>query len=595
VTIRSSPSARTVADELLDYLGLEGVTRIFGIPGAGVAHLIHRLRVRPEFTYVVCRQESGAAYMADGYYRATGTPGVVLVTSGPGATNALTGTMNANFDGSAVMTLTGEVPQLYLGRGYLQEGVDCGLNVHDVYASGVRYSADIISASGAPTIIEQALRTMLAQPRRAVRIGINDDVAGSPAETTLLSPRPPSATTAYRGVQEGAPETGLTHALEVLATAKRPLIFLGNGCREAVRDPATARALRCLAEYWQIPVMTTSDGKGVFPETHCLSLRSYGFAGCQWPRYWMQNQDGSSAHDALMVLGSSLGELATNKWNPMLAPNGPFIQVDIDQAMVGRGFPVTDPVVAEAGAFLRDLWKRAPAWPRDEKLVDARAKEVASIKSQYSPFVSQKDYDSEDEPLQPAALCRVLNEVLPGDALVFIDCGNCVGWGLHCLIIGPGQELHSSLAMGPMGFAVCGIIGARMGRPKRTAVALVGDGAFLMHCGEISTAAAHRVGAIWVVLIDDDLHMVTQGQEKFFPQDGGYEGAYSLGSPDLRKVAEGLGADAFEVKRPADLRQIWPQVTKGAAAGRPQAILARIDRKAAPPYWYPPYWQDKVE
>jgi acetolactate synthase-1/2/3 large subunit len=148
----SSPSdGRTVSDQILDYLVLEGATQIFGIPGAGIAHLLQRLRARPEFSYVVCRQESGAAYMADGYFRATGKPGVVLVTSGPGATNALTGTMNANFGGSAVLALTGEVPQNFLGRGYLQEGTDCGLNIRDIYAAGTRYSADIGAAAGAPT------------------------------------------------------------------------------------------------------------------------------------------------------------------------------------------------------------------------------------------------------------------------------------------------------------------------------------------------------------------------------------------------------------------------------------------------------------
>src|ERR1700739_2535675 len=109
----------TVGDQILDYLRLEGVDRIFGLPGAGIADFLGKGKGRPEFTYVVCRHESGAAYIADGYYRATGKPGVVLVTSGPGATNALTGTMNAQFDGSAVLTLTGEVPEQFLGRGYL--------------------------------------------------------------------------------------------------------------------------------------------------------------------------------------------------------------------------------------------------------------------------------------------------------------------------------------------------------------------------------------------------------------------------------------------------------------------------------------------
>ena len=586
----------TVADQILDYLVLEGATRIFGIPGAGIAHLLERVKARPEFTYVVCRQESGAAYMADGYYRATGKPGVVLVTSGPGATNALTGTMNANFGGSAVLTLTGEVPQNFLGRGYLQEGTDCGLNVRDIFAAGTRYSADIVAADGAPILIEQALRDMLSVPRRAVRLGISDNVAQAPAAKSY-SRRPPAQAATYRSLPRDAPVEGVRRALDVLSSAKRPLLFLGAGCREALRDKATAHALRGLVEWWQIPVITSSDGKGVFPETHALSLRAYGFAGCEWPQYWMIDKDGAephAAHDALLVVGSSLGELATYRWNPMLVPKGPFIQVDIDQSMIGRGFPVTDGYVAEAGAFFREFWAQAPAWPRDEKAVAARAAEIAGIKSKYSAFIRPDDYNSEEAPLQPAALCRVLNAVLPDDAFIFIDCGNCVGWALHCLIVGRQQEMHSALAMGPMGFGVCAVVGARLGQPDRLAVALVGDGAFLMQAAEVSTAAAHGVGAIWVVLVDHDLRMVSQGMEMLFPKEN-YDHDYRLGNPDLAKVAEGLGAEVVAVDSPAVLKDAWPKVVSGAKSGRPQVILANVNRTAAPPYWSAPYWQSTID
>ncbi|EPE94148.1 acetolactate synthase, large subunit (plasmid) [Rhizobium grahamii CCGE 502] len=601
MTMAASTSSQggTVADQLLDYLVLERATLMFGVPGAGIAHLLERIRQRPEFTYVVCRHESAAAYMADGYFRATGKPGVVLVTSGPGATNALTGTTNANFGGSAVMTLTGEVQQNFLGRGYLQEGTDCGLNIRDIYAAGTRYSADIAASAGAPIVIEQALRDMLSIPRRAVRLGISDSVASAKIDDEdpfqIVAPRPPALASTYRSLPVSAPADGVRRVLGVMSTAKRPLILVGNGCREAVRDPGTADALRCLAEWWQVPVMTTSDGKGVFPESHDLSFRSYGFAGCEWPQYWMIGKDGSVAHDALLVIGSSLGELATYRWNPMLVPNGPFIQVDIDQSMIGRGFPVTDGVVAEAGAFILALWDQAPTWPATPALVAARKAEISGIKASNSPFSSPESYNAEEAPLQPAALCRTLNELLPDDAFIFIDCGNCVGWGLHSLIVDRKQEFHSALAMGPMGFGVCGVIGARLGRPDRLSIALVGDGAFLMQLGELSTAAAHKVGAIWVVLKDDDLNMVAQGMEMMFPSDGGFSEAYSLGSADLVKVAEGLGADAVDVVRPGDLRDAWQTIIDAANSGRPQVIVAHIDPKAAPPYWSAPYWQKMVD
>jgi acetolactate synthase-1/2/3 large subunit len=568
---------------------------MFGVPGAGIMHLLQRIHDRDEFKYIITRHESGAAYMADGYYRATGKPGVVLVTSGPGATNALTGTMNAQFDGSAVLTLTGEVPEQFLGRGYLQEGTDCGLNVRDIYAAATRYSADIVDASSVPILVEQALRSMLSMPRRAVHLGIADNVAAAEAQTALyVSARPPMSPKAYRCLPEGAPKHGVQRALEVLSSAKRPLILLGNGCWEALRDRDTARALRCLVEWWNIPVITTSDGKGVFPETHPLSLRAYGFAGCLWPQYWMIDPTTKgAAHDALLVIGSSLGELATYKWNPMLVPRGPFLQVDLDQSVIGRGFPVTDGIVAEAGAFIRALWDQAPAWPRDAAAVAARGAEIAAIKAQHPPIVSPSDYAQTSGPLHPAALCRLLNEKLPDGAMVFIDSGNCVGWSMHYMVVREGQELHSALAMGPMGFAVCAVIGARYGRSDRLCVALVGDGALLMQLGEISTAAANQIGAIWVVLSDNELNMVTQGMNTFFPEPTPF--SYPLGAPDLCKVAEGLGADAYEVREVADFAPAWESALRGAAAWRPQVIVVRLDPKPAPPYWSAPFWQKAVD
>ena len=592
----TSAPAATVADQVLDYLKLEGATTVFGVPGAGVMHLLQRLHDRDEFNYVVCRHETGAAYMADGFYRATGKPGIVLVTSGPGATNALTGTTNAFFGGSAILVLTGEVSEQFLGRGYLQEGVDCGLNVRDIYAAATRYSADIEDASGAPIVIEQALRDMLSLPRRAVHISVPDNVAATAIPTgAYLSARPPASPKAYRSLPGGASPSDVGRALSVLSSASRPLILLGNGCREALRDPETSRALHCLVEWWQIPVMTTSDGKGVFPETHALSLRSYGFAGCQWPQYWIVDQTTKAvAHDALLVIGSSLGELATYKWNPILVPKGPFLQVDIDQSVIGRGMPVTDGIVAECGAFLRAMWDQAPAWKRDSDKVAARGAAIAAIKEQNAPIVSISDYENSAAPLHPAALCRLLNENLPDDALVFIDSGNCVGWSMHYLVVRPGQEAQSALAMGPMGFGVCAVVGARLGRPDRLCVALVGDGALLMHLGEITTAAAQKAGAIWIVLCDDDLGMVSQGMDTFFP-DAADPYHYRLGAPDLRKAVEGLGADAYELVEPTDFPSIWQATLKGAAAGRPQVIVARIDRNAAPPYWTALFMHQFVE
>jgi acetolactate synthase-1/2/3 large subunit len=376
--------------------------------------------------------------------------------------------------------------------------------------------------------------------------------------------------------------------MQQLLACKRPLIFLGSGCREALREPSTLDALVIFSERYAVPVMTTPDGKGVFPESHPLSLRVYGFANNTWAPLWMQQEP--APYDGLLVLGTSLRGLSANNWNPILVPkdNGPFIQVDLQQHVIGRGFPVTMGIVGDVGAFILELEALLPQFPPAPADVQARRAEVAAIK-QHSPYYSPPEYQSNAAPIEPAAIVRVLQTTLPEDSLIFLDCANCVGWGIHYFTVNPPQEIHSSLAMGPLGFAVCAVIGAKMGRPDKTCLALVGDGAFMMHGSEVSTAQAYNVGAIWVVLQDDDLHMVSQGMQYLYPEpDNVWDQLYRLGSPDLVKFAQGLGADAYLIADPVELERLMPKVLEAANVhNKPQVIVARINQSSLDPYFPP--------
>lgn len=591
-----------VGQVLLEYLGREGVTTIFGIPGGGLAALLVELKnQRQAFNYVVCRQETGAAYIANGYARATGGLGVVAVTSGPGATNALTGAMTAESDGTPLLVITGEVAEQYFGKGALQEGIDSGLSVHEIYTASTAYSAELTDQSEVQTLIEQALRDALGIPRGASHLALPNNVTTEIVTTPQAPPAPPSTTiflpntpANYRTVPAGADRSLVFNAASQLLACQRPLIFLGSGCREALRDKQTLEALVVFAERYAIPVMTTADGKGVFPENHPLSLRCYGFSSATWPAMWMQQTP--TVYDGLLVIATSLRGLSTNNWNPMLVPTAaagggaPFIQVDLDQQAVGRSFPVTSGIVAEAGAFIRALAdpELLMKFPPDPTVVAARQAKIADIKKN-SPFFHPDQYTSDAAPIEPAAIVRVLETTLPDDALIFLDAGNCVGWGIHYFAIDPPREIHSSLAMGPMGFGVGAVIGGKMGRPDKTCVALVGDGAFMMHGSEVSTAQAHGVGAIWVVLQDDDLHMVSQGMQYLYPDPNDvWDELYRLGKPDLVKFAEGLGADAYHVTCPSEMEAIMPAVLdKANNQGRPQVIVARINQKSIDPYFPP--------
>jgi acetolactate synthase-1/2/3 large subunit len=578
----------TVARCLLEYLKLEGVGKLFGIPGAAVKYLLDELRKDGGFEYVICRQETGAAYMADGYARVTGKPGVVLVTSGPGATNALTGAVNAQSSNSSVLVVSGEVPEEDFGKGYLQEGTDSGLDVNAVYRNACQYSALVTNPADFQTLFAQALRVVMSRPRRTAHVSLPVDVSNKTLDGALV----PACPHNYRATPCcGAPEQA-AEALDLLLGAERPLLFLGAGCREALAEAGRRQRLTRFVRKFALPVTTSPGAKALFPETDKLSLRNYGLAGCEWPKYYLRPRlldcHLPERYDGLAVLASSLGDLATNKWNEILTPAGPFIHVDLDQGVIGRAsFPVDLGVVAEVGRFLDDLTAYGEKVDPDPASVRVRRRFIERIKKEHSPYAEPDKRDSEDAPIRPQALMRCLGEALPRGSHVFLDAGNCVGWALHYLEVDPPTQVHSALAMGPMGFGVGAAVGAKLGDPGRVCVGVVGDGAFLMNGSEVSTAARYGAGVIWVVLFDDDLAMVSQGMDYYFPGPGWLH-YYRIGNPDLEKFAEALGASAYAVHSPDEFRKAFADaVAESRAERKPQVIVAHHDRGEMPPY-YPP-------
>lgn len=589
---------QTVAQVVLHYLKLEGVSAFFGVPGGSLSNLLAEMKHQREaFNFIVCRHETGAAYIADGYFRATGNLGVVMTTSGPGATNALTGAMNAQADGSSMLVITGEVSEPYFGKGYLQEGMDAELDLHAIYKAASCYSVELTDQSETQTLIEQALRSARSKPCGMAHISIPNNVSTEKVTTPAPPPAAPSPVISipnspsnYRVLPGGIEREKVREALQLLLACKRPVIFLGSGCRESLRDPSLLSSLLIIAERYAIPVMTTADGKGVFPESNPLSLRVYGCSSNTWAGQWLQQTE--VPYDGILVLGTSLRGLSSNNWNPILIPKsgGPFIQVDLQQHTIGRGFPVSLGIVGEIGAFLRAAIGMLSDFPPNLNAVADRQATMAAIQAT-SPFYSEEQYRSEASPIEPAALVRVLQESLPAESMIFLDAGNCVGWGIHYFTVNTPMELHSALAMGPMGFGVGAVIGAKLGCPHKTCIALVGDGAFMMHGSEVSTAQANRIGAIWVVFQDDDLLMVSQGMGQLFPdssQPGVWSQLYQLGQPDLVSVARGFGADAYLISSPAELKAVMPAVLEGAnLLNRPQVIVARIQKDSLNPYFGP--------
>jgi acetolactate synthase-1/2/3 large subunit len=593
----------TVAQLLLEYFKLEGVDKVFGIPGGAVIYIADELmKQRDQFDFVICRQETGAAYIAHGYARVSGELGVVLTTSGPAAVNALTGSMNAQASNASLLTITGECAEKYFGMGYLQEGIDAQLDVSNIYQNAVEFSAVITSPQNFQTLFQQALRDARSQPPRASHVSIPNNVGGECIKLQGAYDKNgnripfPNSPLRYRTVPGGTDNQRTSESLDELVRAQRPLIFLGNGARRALEYGARLDNFMAFVDRFAIPVMTTPDAKGIFPETHPLSLRNYGMTACNWPDIYMQPKESPEHYDALMVFGSKLGELATSvvathHWSKTLIPSHSFVQVDLDQSVIARDFPITRGIVADVGATLDAMIEEGARLMPDEAVVNRRKSLIAGIKqNENSAFHDPVGRDFTGAPVHPAAVCRVIQECMD-NGNVFIDAGNCVGWSLNNMVIDPPVRYHSSLDMGPMGFAVGAVIGGKIADPDTPSIAIVGDGAFMMHGSEISTAAQNRVGAIWVVLYNNDLGMVSQGMGALFPPDRHWGDYYELGAPDLVKYSAGLGAHAVAVRPDQDLGvfegQLRLAINLADETRQPQVIVVHIDTEPMPHYGWP--------
>jgi acetolactate synthase-1/2/3 large subunit len=579
----------TVAQELLSLLKLEGVDRVFGIPGGALISMLAALKADDAITYHTCRQETGAAFMADGYSRISGSLAVVLVTSGPGATNALTGAMNADASNTPMLVITGEVAEKFFGLGFLQEGADADLDIVAVYGGALAYSELITSPTNFRELFESAMRTAWGTPRRATHLSLPGDVAGSPAASFTL----PAATARYRVTSSFVDDAGVASAVDAVLKAKRPLLMLGEDCRRALEDDALRGELMSAVERLALPVMTSPDAKGIFPESHELSLRNYGLAACRWPKHYIDDPV-AGHYDALVVIGSSLGELATwldgVPWSPELTPDGPLIQLHEDPSVLGRDYPITLGVVGESEALVRSFAQAANTVEIDPTTQAEQAERrqfVADLRTVFSPFTDPDKRTSDSIPVKPQALARLVNEGVPAGAEIFVDAGNCVGWCLHEMVIDPPTRIHSALTMGPMGFATAAVVGAKLADASHTCIAVVGDGGFLMQVGEVATAAQYKVGAIWVVLADHDLAMVSQGMAAT-QGDPSYDSYYELGWSNLATVAQGLGAEASVAQSVDEIEAALARAVTGAQTGIPQVVVATIDPGEAPPYNYQP-------
>jgi acetolactate synthase-1/2/3 large subunit len=519
----------------------EGVEVVFGISGGAVIHLYHAL---PEYPihHVLMRHEQAVAHAADGYARATGKVGVCLATSGPGATNLVTGIATAHMDSSPVVAITGQVATPFIGKDAFQEvditGITLPITKHNYLVTDVNELA--------MTIKEAFYIARTGRPG-PVLIDIAKDVQAAeleyeePSEVSLPG---------YQPVLVGNPRQ-IKQAAHLVNQAETPLILAGHGIILAEAEAE----LRQLAEKAQIPVVTTLLGISALPETHPLCLGMGGMHGEAYANKALQQAD------LIIALGSRFDDRLTGPVSTFL-PRAKIIHVDIDPAEIGKNMRCDLPIVGDVGNVLQALLPMVeatshPAW-------------LEQINEWRRESASRDVLSQETDELIPQYVIRQIWHTTGGQVIMVSDVGQNQMWEAQYFLHDRPRGLLSSGGLGTMGFALPAAIGAQMGHPDQMVWATAGDGGLQMTIQEMATVVQEKLPLKIAVLNNGYLGMVRQWQQMFF--EGRYSGTPLLG-PDFAKVAEAYGISGLTV---TEKDQVIPAIEQATEIDGPALIDFRI-------------------
>jgi acetolactate synthase-1/2/3 large subunit len=554
-TLKTSTSgARThtdvhprAADHIINHLVLrERVDIFFGLPGGAISPLHDALYRRNDVRHITTQHEADAVFAAAGYARATGKVGVALVTSGPGVLNALNALASAHLEGLPVLLLAGEAPRARFGRGAMQEGSSYGLDIVHMARSITKISTELTDSDTALPQLLAALATMKRGRMGAGLITCPVDVSARRVKVAMVgmpSEEPPLLN-----------ETALDRAAELLGAAQRPLIYAGNGVR-AGDGPA---ALRAFAERLQAPVITTPHGKGVFPESHPLALGLFG-----WGEHKSATAYLNAGVDVLFVVGSSLSELSTSGWSPLLRPTTAFIQVDVDASRLSRVYPVDVGIVGHAAPALRSLANRLAPRPAQKFGVERNS----------NPAVFKI---GPERRITPQRTLWELQRTLPKDTWFTCDIGEHALCALHQLQIDDPHAFNIQLSLCSMGSGLGVAVGLAAAFRDHPVGVVTGDGCFAMQLGTVAVAASEKLPLVFTVFNDQRLGMCEIGHELIY----GEKPDYQTAPIDVVRTAEGLGAQAIRIEAPGQILAL--NFAKLLKSG-PVVLDVVIDRKVRMP------------
>jgi acetolactate synthase I/II/III large subunit len=476
----------TGAELFVKALRQEGVDTLFAYPGGQAIHLFDALYGEKEIEVILPRHEQGLVHAADGYARATGRTGVCLVTSGPGATNLVTGIATAHYDCVPLVCFTGQVPRALLGKYAFQE-----VDIADITKSICKWSVTVKRREELGAIISKAFHIANSGRPGVVVVDLPKDIQqalGSDAYSVT-----------EREEKEKPEDTGrlekqLEEAVKKLKAAKRPLFLLGGGINIARAN----RKMVQLAEKLKMPVVTTIMGKGAVPTDHPLYVGNLGIHGSYAANHAV------SECDLLFAIGVRFNDRITGKVSEF-AKQAQLIHVDIDSQVISRNVPADSAIIADAGVAVSRLLSFAE--PMD---TEAWLKRIHTWKCRYPLALPQ-----EDNTVTPQKILQAVNTLFE-NAVITTDVGQNQLWATQFLEITPSKRLLTSGGLGTMGYGLPAAIGARLGCPDREVIAICGDGGMQMNSQELATAVIYELPIIICIMNNGYLGNVRQWQEMFF-------------------------------------------------------------------------------
>lgn len=529
------------AEALIQSLEKIGIEIMFGLPGGSAIPLFDALyKVRKKMKFVLVRHEQGAAHEADGYARATGKPAAVLVTSGPGAANTVTGIMTAHMDSVPMIVITGQSVRGMLGKDAFQEA-----DIFNLTMPIVKHSYLLKHANEIPRVVKEAYHIATTGRPGPVLIDVPKDV-GTEACTVGLEAE--MNLPGYKPEAKGYAPEMLQRIADELAKSQRPVIIAGHG---AALSHAEGELL-ALAEKLKIPVTTTLLGKGVFPDSHPLSLEGLGMHGTAYANRAIVECD------LMLSVGARLDDRILGVPS-QFCKNAVKIHIDIDAAEFGKLVKPDICCRGDAKTALRELLPLTKKGDTGEWL-----KRLDGYKKKWPLTYSKRGG------LHPPQIIDALNSLTGGKAIMTTDVGQHQMWAWQFFKCDKPWQFITSGGAGTMGFGLPAAIGAQFGRPGETVICIAGDGGFQMTMSELSTAGIHKLPIKIIIMNNHYLGMVRQWQDMFY--DERYSGVDLEGNPDFVELAKAYGFLGMNLKRAADI----PKVLKKALA-HPGPVIVNVE------------------